>query len=163
MPVPGELTIRIAGAAGQGMQSVGDALGKVFRQAGLNIFATQDFMSRIRGGNNFFQLRVSISPVYTLRQKCDILVALDKEGQSDIAYDVAMQIAAANPKYIRPEDVDVAELSKEKELTRAFLRQAGASQAIDPFQGQQLIQANTQLLKQHQMQQGVKPPQDSKE
>ena len=55
------------------------------------------------------------------------------------------------------------ELSKEKEITRAFLRQAGATQAIDPFQGQQLIQANTQLLKQHQLQQGMKPASDTKE
>ena len=55
------------------------------------------------------------------------------------------------------------EISKEKELTRAFLRQAGASQAIDPFQGQQLVQANTALLKQRQLQQGAKPASDSKD
>jgi len=76
--VPGELTIKIAGEAGQGMQSVGTALGQVFRQAGLNIFATQDFMSRIRGGNNFFQISISSTPLLAPRQKCDILVALDK-------------------------------------------------------------------------------------
>lgn len=54
------------------------------------------------------------------------------------------------------------ELSQEKEITRAFLRQAGASQAIDPFQAEQLIKANTSLFKQHQLQQGVNPPPDSK-
>ena len=47
------------------------------------------------------------------------------------------------------------ELSSEREITRAFLRQAGATQAIDPFQAEQLIKANTSLFKQHQMQQGI--------
>ena len=50
------------------------------------------------------------------------------------------------------------ELSNEKEITRAFLRQAGASQAIDPFQAEQLISANNNLFKQHQMQRGSGSP-----
>lgn len=54
-----------------------------------------------------------------------VLVALGKEGQSDIAYDVAMQIAAANPKYISPEDVAAAELEKEKEIYKAQLLKEG--------------------------------------
>ena len=54
------------------------------------------------------------------------------------------------------------ELSSEKEVTRAFLRQAGASQAIDPFQAEQLIKANTQLFKQHQLQKGLQPAPESK-
>lgn len=33
--------------------------------------------------------------------------------------DIAMQIAAANPKYVREEEVDPAELEKEKEILRA--------------------------------------------
>jgi len=73
-----ELTIKIAGEAGQGTQTIGIALAKLFKKAGLNIFSHQDIMSRIRGGNNFTQLRISKNPVYTLRDKCDIVVALDK-------------------------------------------------------------------------------------
>jgi len=57
--------------------------------------------------------------------KIGVLVALDKEGQSDIAYDLAMQIAAANPKYIRPEDVAADELAKEKEIYREQLLKEG--------------------------------------
>jgi len=33
--------------------------------------------------------------------------------------DIAMQIAAANPKYVREEEVDASELEKEKEILRA--------------------------------------------
>ncbi|MDD5653536.1 MAG: 2-oxoacid:acceptor oxidoreductase subunit alpha [Candidatus Omnitrophica bacterium] len=77
-----ELTIKISGEAGQGMQTIGMALCKLFKDAGFSIFANQDYMSRVRGGNNFFQLRVSHQPQYTLRQNSDILIALDKQSIS---------------------------------------------------------------------------------
>jgi len=73
-----ELTIRIAGEAGQGMQTIGAVLCRAFISAGLNVFANQDYMSRIRGGNNFFQLRVSGKPAHAPRRQADIIVALDK-------------------------------------------------------------------------------------
>ena len=57
--------------------------------------------------------------------KIGVLVALDKEGQSDVAYDIAMQIAAANPKYISPEDVLADEINKEKEIYKAQLLKEG--------------------------------------
>lgn len=50
-----------------------------------------------------------------------VLVALDKADLEEIANNVAMQIAASNPCYIAPEDVDPQELDKEKEIYRAQL------------------------------------------
>ena len=73
-----ELTIRIAGEAGQGTQTIGLALCRIFKKAGLFVFANQDFMSRIRGGNNYFQVRVSREPVASLRGSCDVAVCLDR-------------------------------------------------------------------------------------
>ncbi|MFA5144695.1 MAG: 2-oxoacid:acceptor oxidoreductase subunit alpha [Candidatus Omnitrophota bacterium] len=75
-----ELTIKIAGEAGQGTQTIGMALCRLFKMAGLNIFSHQDVMSRIRGGNNFTQVRVSNKPAHTLRSLSDIVVALDKNS-----------------------------------------------------------------------------------
>jgi 2-oxoglutarate/2-oxoacid ferredoxin oxidoreductase subunit alpha len=75
-----ELTIRIAGEAGQGMQTIGEVLCRVFKAAGFHIFANQDNMSRIRGGNNYFQIRISCNPVFTLRNKADMIVSLDKSS-----------------------------------------------------------------------------------
>lgn len=60
-----------------------------------------------------------------LAGKIGVLVALDKEGQSDIAYDLAMQIAAANPQYVRPEDILAEEINKEKEIYREQLLREG--------------------------------------
>ena len=44
--------------------------------------------------------------------------------------DIAMQIAAANPKYLRKEDVDTAELDKEKEILRVQALNEGKPEKI---------------------------------
>ncbi len=75
-----ELTIKIAGAAGQGMQTVGFILGKFLTRSGFHVFAIQDNESRIRGGHNFFQIRVSEKPLYSMTRKVDILIALDENS-----------------------------------------------------------------------------------
>jgi 2-oxoglutarate ferredoxin oxidoreductase subunit alpha len=72
-----EISVRIAGEAGMGMQTVGTVFCSVLRRAGYHIFANQDYMSRIRGGNNFFQIRVAGFNLYCPRVSCNILVALD--------------------------------------------------------------------------------------
>ena len=75
-----ELTVKIAGAAGQGMQTVGFILGKFLTRSGFHVFAIQDNESRIRGGHNFFQIRVSEKPLYSMTRKVDILIALDENS-----------------------------------------------------------------------------------
>lgn len=75
-----EISIRITGQAGQGMQTIGDVICKACKISGLYLFSNQDYMSRIRGGNNFFQIRIADHPVFTLRESCDIIIALDKES-----------------------------------------------------------------------------------
>ncbi len=53
------------------------------------------------------------------------VVALDKAGEADLARDIAMQVAAANPKYISPEEVPAEELDKEKDIYAEQLRKEG--------------------------------------
>jgi 2-oxoglutarate ferredoxin oxidoreductase subunit alpha len=72
-----DYTIKIGGEAGQGIQTIGDTLAKVFARTGYHVFTHQDYESRIRGGHNFFQIRVSDNPVAASKNKIDILVALD--------------------------------------------------------------------------------------
>jgi len=73
-----DLTLKIGGEAGQGMQTIGYVLSKTFARGGFHLFANQDYMSRIRGGHNFFQIRVKEEPVSALSEEVDILIALDK-------------------------------------------------------------------------------------
>ncbi|MFA5100679.1 MAG: 2-oxoacid:acceptor oxidoreductase subunit alpha [Candidatus Omnitrophota bacterium] len=76
--MPHEISVRITGEAGQGTQTIGDALAKIFSGAGYHLFAYQDFMSRIRGGNNYFEIRVSTKPVKSPRHRPDLIICLDK-------------------------------------------------------------------------------------
>ncbi|MHB1361358.1 MAG: 2-oxoacid:acceptor oxidoreductase subunit alpha [Thermoleophilia bacterium] len=73
-----DYTIRIGGQAGQGLQTIGAVLGKLFARSGFHVFTHQDYMSRIRGGHNYYQLRLADHPISSSRSLVDILVALDK-------------------------------------------------------------------------------------
>ncbi|MHB8895892.1 MAG: 2-oxoacid:acceptor oxidoreductase subunit alpha [Candidatus Geothermincolia bacterium] len=74
-----DYTIKIGGAAGQGLQTIGASLSKVFTRYGYHLFAFQDYESRVRGGHNFYQIRFSERQVWCPRVPVDILIALDKE------------------------------------------------------------------------------------
>jgi elongation factor Ts len=53
-----------------------------------------------------------------------VLVSIDRDDQA-LAQEVAMQVAAANPKYIQPEEVNTSEIEKEKEIYREQLKKEG--------------------------------------
>jgi len=72
------LNIKIGGQAGQGLVSVGTILLRAATQEGWHLFAHQDYESRIRGGHNFFQIRLADQPVASWEDDIDILVALDE-------------------------------------------------------------------------------------
>lgn len=67
------------GEAGQGIQSVGLILAKTMSRGGFEVFADQDYESRVRGGHNFFRVRASDGEVLALAEELDILIALNKE------------------------------------------------------------------------------------
>lgn len=79
-----DITIKIAGEAGQGLQTIGLLLSKAFARCGLNVFANQALQSRIRGGHNWFQIRVSDKKVLSPADATDILIALDSESSYHI-------------------------------------------------------------------------------
>ena len=58
-----DISIRIGGEAGQGIQSVSSIIAKTFVRHDYYVFINQDFASRIRGGHNFDQIRISDTPV----------------------------------------------------------------------------------------------------
>lgn len=70
--------ILIGGTAGQGMDTVSNMLEKAFKKAGLYIFSNKDYMSRVRGGHNFVQIRFGDAPIYTHSDRLDLILALDK-------------------------------------------------------------------------------------
>ncbi len=77
-----DITIMIGGEAGQGVQSMGAILAKTLARNGYYVFADQDYESRVRGGHNFFRIRVSDHAVSAIRERVDILIALNEETVS---------------------------------------------------------------------------------
>ena len=72
-----DYTLLVGGEAGQGLVTVGGALAKVFSGIGYHVFTHQDYMSRVRGGHNFYQIRFSDHEISASREMVDILLALD--------------------------------------------------------------------------------------
>jgi len=77
-----DYTVKIGGAAGQGIQTIGGLLGEVFARSGYHVFTIQDYESRVRGGHNFYQIRVSDTRVTSSLESVDILIAMDLESEA---------------------------------------------------------------------------------
>jgi 2-oxoglutarate/2-oxoacid ferredoxin oxidoreductase subunit alpha len=77
--MPIDFNYMVGGEAGQGVQSFASLLGKILNLGGYHVFADQDYESRIRGGHNFFRVRVKDVPVHAVNDKVDALIALNDE------------------------------------------------------------------------------------
>ncbi len=72
------VNIKLGGEAGQGVESSGMGFARAIARAGLHIFGVQDYMSRIRGGHNWYQVRVSERPIFAHEPKIQLLLAFDE-------------------------------------------------------------------------------------
>ncbi len=76
--IKNDVSIVLCGEAGQGIQTIEQVLTHVLKLAGHNVFATKEYMSRIRGGSNSTEIRVASSRIAAYVDRIDILVALDE-------------------------------------------------------------------------------------
>jgi 2-oxoglutarate ferredoxin oxidoreductase subunit alpha len=72
-----DVNIRVMGGAGQGVHTAGGLLCRLAVAAGHHFHATQDYMSRIRGGRNSYSVRIREIPVRAGRPQADIVLSLD--------------------------------------------------------------------------------------
>jgi 2-oxoglutarate ferredoxin oxidoreductase subunit alpha len=72
-----DVNIRVTGGAGQGVHTAGELLCRLAVAAGHHFHATQDYMSRIRGGRNAYTVRIREVPVRAGRSQADIVLSLD--------------------------------------------------------------------------------------
>ncbi len=93
-----DLSLIVAGQAGQGLQVITRTLGRLLVRGGYHVFASQDVMSRIRGGHNFARVRISDEPVAADADKAQILIALQpelvREHTADLADDAVVLVDA---------------------------------------------------------------------
>jgi 2-oxoglutarate ferredoxin oxidoreductase subunit alpha len=73
-----DLNVVIAGAAGEGVQTIGAALGDAVSAQGYAVFSWQEFESRIRGGQNSYSTRISEEIRDAPLIEADILLALNE-------------------------------------------------------------------------------------
>ncbi|WP_294344194.1 2-oxoacid:acceptor oxidoreductase subunit alpha [Prosthecochloris sp.] len=75
-----DISIVFGGAAGQGVQTIAEALVRVLKRNGYYVFACTEFMSRIRGGSNSTEVRVTARKRGAYVSKIDFLVALNADA-----------------------------------------------------------------------------------
>ncbi|MBU0496162.1 MAG: 2-oxoacid:acceptor oxidoreductase subunit alpha [Chloroflexi bacterium] len=120
-----DMTFKIGGAAGQGVESSGAGFAQALARGGLHVFGMPDYMSRIRGGHNFYQIRVSERPLYSHADEVHLLLALEPETIDQykdevvtgggIIYDEALEVnaAALEGQGFKPFPVPLAAIAEE--------------------------------------------------
>ena len=73
------LSLIIGGEAGAGITRSGFLFAKACLRGGLHVFGVNDYQSLIRGGHNFYIVRVDSEEVYSQGDTIDVLLALNKE------------------------------------------------------------------------------------
>ncbi len=75
-----EVTIGIAGAAGDGLDKSGDTLAKTCGRLGLHVYAYNSYQSIIRGGHIWLMVRIGEEKVRSHGDGMSALVALNQDA-----------------------------------------------------------------------------------
>jgi 2-oxoglutarate ferredoxin oxidoreductase subunit alpha len=75
-----DINVVIAGAAGEGIQTIGTIVSRTVLAQGYAVFTWQEYESRIRGGQNSYSIRISDHPHNAPLVEADVLLALNAEA-----------------------------------------------------------------------------------
>ena len=101
-----DVSIVLCGQAGQGIQTVEHLLTRIFKLTGYNVFATKEYMSRVRGGVNSTQIRIGSGPVRAAVSRIDILIPLNKGALHRIEPRISPQTLILADKEVLGDDFD---------------------------------------------------------
>ena len=74
-----EVTIGIAGAAGDGLDKSGDTLAKACGRLGLYVCAYNSYQSLVRGGHTWLRVRIGEKKVRCHGDRLNVLIALNQD------------------------------------------------------------------------------------
>ena len=74
-----EVTLGIAGAAGDGLDKTGDTFAKTASRLGLYLYAYNSYQSIIRGGHIWLRVRLAEEKVYSHGDHLNLLIALNQD------------------------------------------------------------------------------------
>ncbi|MBM4416975.1 MAG: 2-oxoacid:acceptor oxidoreductase subunit alpha [Chloroflexi bacterium] len=75
-----DLVIRVAGEAGEGVQSTGILLAQATARGGFHVITYWTVPAEIKGGHALFQVRLGDHPLYAQGDEIDILLAFNQEA-----------------------------------------------------------------------------------
>ncbi len=75
-----EVTIGIAGAAGDGLDKSGDTFAKTCGRLGLHVYAYNSYQSIIRGGHIWLRVRIGSDKVYSHGDRLNAVIALNQDS-----------------------------------------------------------------------------------
>ncbi len=75
-----EITVGIAGAAGDGLDKSGDTLARSSGRMGLHVYAYNSYQSIIRGGHIFLKVRIGNEKIYNHGDNLNVLIALNQDS-----------------------------------------------------------------------------------
>jgi 2-oxoglutarate ferredoxin oxidoreductase subunit alpha len=104
--VPETVSICLCGQAGQGIQTVEHLLTRIFKLAGFNVFATKEYMSRIRGGMNSTSIRISSGPVRAAVSTIGILIPLNRGALQHVQPNISNRTIILADKEMIGEDIN---------------------------------------------------------
>jgi len=99
-----DISIVLCGQAGQGVQTVEYLLTRLLKLAGYHVFATKEYMSRVRGGMNSTTIRVSSREVAAYVHRIDVLVPLGKGALGHVAARVSTHTIVLGEREIVGDD-----------------------------------------------------------
>ena len=73
-------SVVLSGEAGQGLKTIESLFMGMLRESGYYGFLSTEVMSRVRGGNNTTQIRISAEKVEAPLDRIDLLLVLSKTG-----------------------------------------------------------------------------------
>jgi len=103
---PESVSIVLCGQAGQGIQTVEHLLTRILKLAGYNVFATKEYMSRIRGGMNSTSIRIGSAPVRAAVSTIDILVPLNSGALRHVEHNISARTIILADKEMIGEDLE---------------------------------------------------------
>jgi len=93
-----DISIVLCGEAGQGIQTVENILTKLLKLSGYHVFATKEYMSRVRGGTNSTSIRISSQRVRAYVDRIDILIPLDRGRTKHLARRISKETVILGEK-----------------------------------------------------------------
>ena len=84
--MPLDFSIVIHGAAGHGLNTLESVLADIVQHAGFYVFSSSEYMSRIRGGDNSVEIRLTTFPVLAFVKRIDLLISMSPLGVEHLSH-----------------------------------------------------------------------------